>query len=158
MKFFSLPAALCLLSLLAARPVRAQIPNQGLSDQTHMPAASIATGGPAAAQAAADVWLGLVDDGQYVQAWQKTASIFQHAVSQDSWTSTATTRRMPLGKMLTRKLVSATFSKALPGTPEGSYVVATYEASFEHKKTATETVTAALDTDGQWKVSGYYVR
>ena len=158
MKKLSLYAVLCVLSLLAARPVRAQIPSTGLSNQTHMPAESIATGGPAAAQAAADVWLGLVDDGQYVVAWQKTAGIFQHAVPQDAWTTTATTHRTPLGKMLSRKLVSANFTKALPGTPEGSYVVAVYDASFEHKKTATETVTAALDTDGQWKVSGYYVR
>ena len=153
MKKTPLLATLCLLPLLAARPLHAQLSNQG-----QMPAESIATGGPAAAQAAADVWLGLVDDGQYDQAWQKTASLFQKAVPQASWTATANAHRTPLGKMLSRKLVSANFTKALPGTPEGSYVVAVYEASFEHKKTATETVTAALDTDGQWKVSGYYVR
>ena len=33
-----------------------------------MPPDAIATGGPAAAQAAADVWLAMVDDGQYDSA------------------------------------------------------------------------------------------
>jgi hypothetical protein len=33
-----------------------------------------------------------------------------------------------------------------------------YQSSFEHKKSATETVTPMLDNDGQWRVSGYYIK
>jgi hypothetical protein len=33
-----------------------------------------------------------------------------------------------------------------------------YESSFEHKASAIETVTPMLGDDGQWRVSGYYIR
>ena len=154
MKTFPLVAVFSLCLLLSSRPLFAQID----SNQGKMPPDAIATGGPAAAQAAGDVWLGLLDDGQYAQCWQTSASLFQKAVPKDQWTNLATSRRAPLGKMLARKLTSANFTPTLPGTPTGKYVVAQYESSFERKKTAVETVTAMLDTDGQWRVLGYYVR
>jgi hypothetical protein len=33
-----------------------------------------------------------------------------------------------------------------------------FETSFANKQRAVETVTPMLDTDGAWRVSGYYVR
>jgi hypothetical protein len=42
--------------------------------------------------------------------------------------------------------------------PDGEYVVIQFEASFENKKSAIETVTPMLDKDGNWRVSGYYVK
>ena len=134
------------------------LPAQIATNQGMLPPDAIATGGPAAAQAAADVWLGLLDDGQYAQCWDTSASLFKKAVPKDQWTGLATSRRAPLGKLLSRKLTSANFTSSLPGTPTGKYVVAQYETSLEHKKTAIETVTAMLDTDGQWRMLGYYVR
>ena len=49
-------------------------------------------------------------------------------------------------------------SEALPGAPDGEYVVIQYESSFEHKQSAIETVTPMLDTDGKWRVSGYFIK
>ncbi|MGA7319684.1 MAG: DUF4019 domain-containing protein, partial [Candidatus Sulfotelmatobacter sp.] len=66
--------------------------------------------------------------------------------------------RDPLGKMLSRKLKSATYTTTLPGAPDGEYVVIQYESGFEHKQSAVETVTPMLDKDGKWKVSGYYIK
>ena len=37
--------------------------------------------------------------------------------------------REPLGKILTRKLNSAAYTKTLPGAPDGEYVVIQYEAA-----------------------------
>jgi hypothetical protein len=67
------------------------------------------------------------------------------------------TTRSPFGQVLSRKVKKATYSDHLPGTPDGDYVVIQCETSFEHKKTAIETVTPMLD-DGDWKVSGYFIR
>jgi ribosomal protein S17E len=36
-------------------------------------------------------------------------------------------------------------------------VVIQFDASFENKKSAIETVTPMLDKDGKWRVAGYYV-
>jgi hypothetical protein len=60
--------------------------------------------------------------------------------------------------MLSRKLKSATYMTAMPGAPDGEYVVIQYESSFEHKQSAVETVTPMLDKDGKWRVSGYYIK
>ena len=153
MKNFPLFAAVCLLGAFCAGPSAAQQSNQG-----KMPPDAISSGGPAAGQAAVDVWLAVVDDGQYHRGWDIASSLFKNSVNEPTWTTLMNGHRAPLGKMLSRKLVSANFAPALPGAPAGKYVVVIYAASFEHKKTAVETITAVLDVDGQWKVSGYMVK
>ena len=60
--------------------------------------------------------------------------------------------------MLSRKILSAKYTKTLPGAPDGEYVVIQYESSFEHKQSAVETITAMLDKDGKWRVSGYFIK
>ena len=65
---------------------------------------------------------------------------------------------VPWGSSLSRTLKSAVYTTTLPGAPDGQYVVVVYESSFEHKKSAIEAVTPSLDKDGQWKVSGYFIR
>ncbi len=47
---------------------------------------------------------------------------------------------------------------SLPGVPDGDYVVIQYEASFENKRSAVETITPVLDEDGAMRVAGYYIR
>jgi hypothetical protein len=66
--------------------------------------------------------------------------------------------RQPLGKVKSRQLMSRKYTKTLPGAPDGEYVVIQYKSSFENKKVAIETVTPMLDKDGNWRVSGYYIK
>lgn len=110
------------------------------------------------AERSADAWLALVDSGKYVESWQQASQLFKAAVTKEEWQSKLRASRDPLGKMLTRKLKSATYTKTLPGAPDGEYVVIQYESSFEHKQSAVETVTPMLHKDGSWKVSGYYIK
>lgn len=53
---------------------------------------------------------------------------------------------------------SATFARDLPGAPKGDYVVIVYDTVFADKAGAIETITPMRDSDGKWKVSGYFVR
>ncbi len=110
------------------------------------------------ASEAADRWLLLVDEGRYPESWKEASAYFQGAVSEALWTQTMSGQRKPLGKVLSRKRVSAVFYTSLPGAPDGEYVVIQYETSFEHKQSAVETVTPMREPDGSWRVSGYYVR
>lgn len=55
-------------------------------------------------------------------------------------------------------LKSQRYRTTLPGAPDGEYVVIQFKASFENKKAAVETVTPLLDKDGQWRVSGYFMK
>jgi hypothetical protein len=66
--------------------------------------------------------------------------------------------RAPLGKLISRNIKSAVYKTSLPGAPDGQYVVIQFESSFEHKKSAIETVTPSLGDDGQWRASGYFIR
>jgi predicted SnoaL-like aldol condensation-catalyzing enzyme len=66
--------------------------------------------------------------------------------------------RNPLGRMVSRELISKTYSQSLPGAPDGEYVVIQFATSFENKKSAIETVTPMLDSDGEWRVSGYFIK
>jgi hypothetical protein len=66
--------------------------------------------------------------------------------------------RQPLGKLISRKVKSATYATSLPGAPDGQYVVIQFKTSFENKKSGIETVTPIIDKDGNWRVSGYYIK
>ena len=111
-----------------------------------------------AAQKSAEQWLALVDAGNFAESWKTAAGYFQAAVSQDQWEHTIVAVRKPLGDLVSRKFKSAQYTKSVSGAPDGEYVVLQFDTSFANKKEAVETVTPMLDPDGQWKVSGYYIR
>ena len=56
------------------------------------------------------------------------------------------------------KLKNAQHLTSAPGAPDGDYVLIVFQSAFQHKQNATETITPSLDPDGQWRVSGYFVR
>ncbi len=111
-----------------------------------------------AAVASAEKWVVLVDDGKYAESWKEAAAFFKNAVKQEQWEQAAQAVRKPLGKLVSRKVKSSAFKTALPGAPDGEYVVIKFETAFENKKAAIETVTPMMDKDGTWRVSGYFVK
>jgi hypothetical protein len=110
------------------------------------------------AVSAARNWLNLVDAGEYSKRWQEAAGYFKNAVQQDQWEQMIKSVRMPLGKMISRKLKTSVYKTTLPGAPDGQYVVIQFETSFQNKESAIETVTPMFDKDGRWTVSGYYIK
>ena len=99
------------------------------------------------AEQSAKSWLARVDSGNYGESWVQAATLFKAAVTSEQWQSRLRATRDPLGKMLSRKLMSAYYTKTLPGAPDGEYVVIQYDSSFEHKQAAVETVTPTLDKE-----------
>jgi len=112
----------------------------------------------AVAQGEALLWLSLVDSNKYDQSWQEMSPAFRKEVSKRKWKSTVTTIRKPLGKVVARKPKSAVYTKELPGAPEGEYVVAKFETTFDRRPAAVETVTLVLGTDLDWRVSSYSLK
>lgn len=102
-------------------------------------------------------WLKVIDEGRYTDSWNETALLFKNAVKEDQWEQSLQTVREPLGKLIYREVKSKAYKTSLPGAPDGQYVIIQFEASFENKKSAIETVTPMLDKDGNWRVSGYYI-
>ena len=112
----------------------------------------------ARAASAALTWLALVDAGDYSKSWSTASEYFRGRVTQPQWVSAVSGVRAPLGVLKSRRLVSATFARSLPGAPDGEYVVIQFASSFERKADAAETVTPMKGPDGGWYVSGYYVK
>lgn len=107
---------------------------------------------------AAKIWLALIDQQKYKESWDTAATYFKTAVPQQQWLSSMQTIRKPLGKTLSRVLKSKQYLTSLPGAPDGEYVVIQFQTSFEHKKSAIETITPMKDKNGKWRVSGYYIK
>jgi hypothetical protein len=110
------------------------------------------------AVSAAEKWLSMVDEGKYSESWQEAAEYLRNAINQEQWNQSLRAVRKPLGKVVSRQMQSATYQTSLPGAPDGEYVVIQFHTSFENKKAAIETVTPMMDQDGQWRVSGYYIK
>lgn len=110
------------------------------------------------AKARADAWLKGVDAGRYPESWDQAAALFKKAVAKEKWIQDLGAVRTPLGKLVSRSLKSSKLTAALPGAPDGSYVVLEYDTRFENKQAAIETLTPMLDPDGQWRVAGYFIR
>jgi hypothetical protein len=110
------------------------------------------------AQAAAEAWLKLADRGDAAATWDQAAKLFQGAVTKEQWKQALGSVRPPLGKLVSRKLISRQYSEKVPGAPDGKYVTIQYESVFEKKSAAVETITPMLDPDGVWRVSGYFIR
>ena len=111
-----------------------------------------------AAQTSVETWLSLIDKQSYAASWDTAATLFRNAITQEKWQAAAQAARTPLGQMKSRTLQNAMSTTTLPGAPEGEYVVFQFNASFEHKSAAVETVTAIREKDGSWHVGGYFIK
>lgn len=134
-----------LIAWLAGSPARAQT-----ADTTDARVA--------AAGAAAQAWLRLVDAGQYGQSWDSAAGMFRDAVTKSAWESAVREGRAPFEPFGQRQLLVGSFQTQLPNAPPGEYVVLQYRAKVAGGRTVVETVTPMKERDGRWRVSGYYVR
>lgn len=109
-------------------------------------------------QAAVRSWLAQTDAGRYGDSWESASVLFRAAVTRPLWEKTMTDTRTPLGAVSRRSLKSATFTRTLPGAPEGEYVIVQYDTDFEKRPGSVETVTAVHEKDGSWKSGGYFIK
>ena len=111
-----------------------------------------------AAIAAAQEFLALVDSGQYEESWVEASSFFKSQVTQEQWVSQISRLRPLFGQVIDRTVKNTKYMTKAPGAPDGEYVLIVFQASFENKKEAIETITPMLDPDGKWRVSGYFIK
>ncbi len=110
------------------------------------------------AVAAGQKWLTVVDNGDYAASYDTSSSLFRGTLTKDQWVASLKGARAIFGKVLSRKVNASNSATSLPGAPDGEYVVIQLETAFEHKSAASETLTLKRDTDGQWRMAGYYIR
>lgn len=79
-------------------------------------------------------------------------------MNKSQWESQVKAAREPMGKLISRSVKTRQFAKTLPGAPDGEYVVIQFDTKFENKAAAVETITPQKDPEGNWRVSGYFIR
>lgn len=103
-------------------------------------------------------WLKLTDAKDYNASWQSAAQMFKSAVTADQWATTITSARDPLGKVVSRDLFHDQLTATLPGMPDGRYLVLRYVTRFANKAHAVESITLMKESDGTWRVAGYFIK
>ena len=67
------------------------------------------------AEAAALAWLALTDAGDYPRSWDQAAGYFQASISKPNWIHAVGNVRQPLGRLISRKVRSAKYTRSLSG-------------------------------------------
>jgi hypothetical protein len=106
----------------------------------------------------AETWLSGIDAGGYEMSWNEASEFFQKSITAEAWAEVVTKFREPLGELKSRKLRDCQKADALPGAPDGKYVIVQFDTSFAAKAEAVETVTFMLEKNGSWKAAGYLIR
>lgn len=101
--------------------------------------------------------LRLLDHGRYPESWAGASEAFRKGVARDDWAREAGNARAPLGTVSSRKLRSLSYATTLPGMPDGDYVTFLYDSNFANKTGVAESVIAQRESDGIWRLTGYFI-
>lgn len=112
----------------------------------------------AAAEQSAQSWLNVLDAGKYGQSWDEASSFFKSAITKDAWDKALQQARAPQGAVSNRNSMGSMYQTDLPNAPKGEYVVMQFKTEFAKTGAAIETVSAMLDSDGKWRVTGYFIK
>ena len=106
----------------------------------------------------AENWLALIDGGKYEESWDESASMFKNSVTKEQWVETMKINRPPFGKVLQRNVKTKSYETNVSGQPDREHVVIQFQTKFEYKASGIETITPAKESDGIWRVWGYFIK
>lgn len=104
------------------------------------------------------VWLEFADAQDYENTWRRSSLIFKSAIEMDNWRVALKAARAPLGSLISRELENIAPLIQPDGAPDGNYTKLTLKSSFNLKQSALETLTLVEESDGHWRVAGYFIR
>jgi hypothetical protein len=115
------------------------------------------------AQANSDVaeislkWLTFIDAGHYDDSWSHGSTLLRAQQMPDKWQARMKRLHDAYGDVSMRSVTGVSFSKSLPGFPDGSYATVRFQSSFFKQRNASETVALRFE-DGQWRAVSYTLR
>src|ERR1051325_2214556 len=110
----------------------------------------------AEARVAASNWLGLLDQGDYEEAFEWEAQDFRMARTQAQFVRYMQARRAPFGRSISRSIVGAANIHKFAGVPEGNYESVIFKTAFENKSPTAERVIMVKQNVG-WRVIDYRI-
>jgi hypothetical protein len=106
----------------------------------------------------ASSWFALVDAGKADASWSSAGALFRNALDPELWAAQLHAAREPLGPVTSRVLAVEQRMNALPGIPDAEYIVRQYHSVYGGSRAVVETLTLQRETDGVWRVVGYFIR
>ena len=114
---------------------------------------------------AAEKWLVPVDAGKSADAWAMASASFKSSVDRQTWRTGLADLRKPYGRLESRKAAKIAHVGEAPagatgprGAAPGAQVTVLFETRFAGGKAADEEVMLVRETDGVWRVAGYFIR
>ena len=108
-------------------------------------------------QWAASQWLQLVDAGNFAESWTHAAKSFQSRVTKADWIAGMKKFRGRFGKVSSRDFKGVAYAENPPGGPTGTNATIQYSINFTKGMRADEVISMALQKNGEWRVSSYYI-
>jgi len=115
-----------------------------------------ADGDTAGAQAAAQSWLALIDNGKYEDSYAAGCIALHQKIAHDSWNLGLKAVRTPHGTLLSRKETSHTLKPNGFEGLDGQCLVLQYDTAFKNLPNGFEVVIMKYE-NGKWKGAGYTV-
>lgn len=106
----------------------------------------------AAAATAAEAFLVMIDESRWADSYAATGAEFRRLNTLKVWSDISGRLRPPLGKVLTRDIVS---NEYVPAPPAG-YRLVKFRSAYANGTSQTESVSLAWE-DGAWKVAGIVI-
>lgn len=144
-------AGVALMSVVLWIATLAVVPQSSTNPGSSDASAAVSTANAEVERAARD-WLELGDERRWRDGWNATGKSFRTLNTLERWADAAQKVRVPLGKMISRTMIS---QDSVPAPPSGVQVVK-FRTSFANKADAVETVSLARE-DGAWRVVGIYM-
>jgi hypothetical protein len=109
------------------------------------------------AMATAMEFLHMIDAEKYAESWQSAATLMQDSVTQQEWVETLTKTRARSGALIERTEENASYSTTAKDSPDGEYILLTFDSKYQNTKSVSEYVTVMLEGD-RWRVAGYFIK
>jgi DNA-binding CsgD family transcriptional regulator len=126
-------------------------PSTPISVTVSGPAAEVAASRSEAARAA-EAFLVMIDESRWADSYAATGAQFRKLNSLQVWTDVSTKVRAPLGKLVTRNLVT---NEYVPAPPQG-YQLVKFASSYADGTNQIESVSLEWE-DGAWRVVGIVI-
>ena len=110
------------------------------------------------ASVAAMDFLQLIDKGEFETARKEGAELLKQKVTLNGWIAKLDGVQTTLGSVIDREQIDVSYSTTAKDSPDGEYVMLTFNSKYKRKIDVKETIIVMLDKNRGWRVAGYFFK
>jgi hypothetical protein len=104
------------------------------------------------------IYLELLDQGRFAEAWQVMLPIFQALEPRVQWHNRQQAIRAAYGALEFREFFLIEYRDHYILSPDGEYIIVQFKSSFQHKAATTETIVLDCSTSTECSIREYIIR